>query len=167
MKIKVFKETLTAAMSKQLDEKRKLKERTSAGFVDEMTHLISLADMLLSQDEMRYGEDLTESEYNGLQITLSKNYAILKKPFTDEPAVYTEGRKNAIVAAKIECRSIYKQMLDKEYGIDDGQREAMYKFKHFCDDCPKNYDFTCSGADAKKCEEQKSKLLEGYSKTVE
>ena len=40
----------------------------------------------------------------------------------------------------------------------------VYQYIHFCDNCPKAYDFTCSGADSKKCEEVKAKLLEKIKK---
>lgn len=35
----------------------------------------------------------------------------------------------------------------------------IYQYMHFCDECNKAYDFTCSGANAKKCEVAKNKLL--------
>lgn len=40
--------------------------------------------------------------------------------------------------------------------------QKLYKYMHWCDDCPKAYDFTCSGADAKRCEEEKNKLFGGF-----
>lgn len=38
-------------------------------------------------------------------------------------------------------------------------QELLRQYKHFCDDCPKAYDFTCGGADAKKCDAIKQALL--------
>lgn len=37
--------------------------------------------------------------------------------------------------------------------------DILYQFFHWCDDCSKAYDFTCSGADASLCETKKNKLL--------
>lgn len=42
--------------------------------------------------------------------------------------------------------------------------EAYEKYVHFCDECPKAYDFTCSGADSLRCDKEKSKLLDGFFK---
>lgn len=36
---------------------------------------------------------------------------------------------------------------------------AVYDFMHYCDTCSKAYDFTCSGADTAKCEEDKQRIL--------
>lgn len=33
-------------------------------------------------------------------------------------------------------------------------KELQRQYEQFCNNCPKAYDFTCSGADAKACEEQ-------------
>ena len=38
-------------------------------------------------------------------------------------------------------------------------KEMLDKYMHFCDECHKAYDFTCSGLDAKKCEAEKNRLL--------
>ena len=38
-------------------------------------------------------------------------------------------------------------------------QEAIYDYLHFCDECPKAHDFTCSGADVNRCEKEKEKLL--------
>lgn len=37
--------------------------------------------------------------------------------------------------------------------------EVLDKLHHWCSSCPKAYDFTCSGRDAKKCNEQKEAFL--------
>lgn len=42
--------------------------------------------------------------------------------------------------------------------------ETYEKYVHFCDECPKAYDFTCSGADSLRCDKEKSKLLDGFFK---
>lgn len=42
---------------------------------------------------------------------------------------------------------------------DISREEARYRFEHFCDDCPKRADWSCSGADAEKCETEKQALL--------
>ncbi len=42
---------------------------------------------------------------------------------------------------------------------DNVLQELLRQYKHFCDDCPKAYDFTCSGADAKKCDAIKQALI--------
>ena len=39
------------------------------------------------------------------------------------------------------------------------KENLIRKYMQWCQDCPKAYDFTCSGASAKKCEEEKEKLL--------
>ena len=39
----------------------------------------------------------------------------------------------------------------------DAEKYRLYM--QWCNDCPKAYDFTCSGADVKKCEQEKQKLL--------
>lgn len=41
----------------------------------------------------------------------------------------------------------------------------IYKqYIHFCDECPKVYDFTCSGADSKRCEKEKASLIDEFFK---
>ena len=39
------------------------------------------------------------------------------------------------------------------------KKHSQTKYIHWCDDCPKAYDDTCSGADAVKCEAEKSQFL--------
>ena len=43
-------------------------------------------------------------------------------------------------------------------------QNLYYDYMHYCDECPKAHDFTCSGADAEKCEKEKEKLLEKIKK---
>lgn len=42
--------------------------------------------------------------------------------------------------------------------------EIYQKYVHFCDECPKAHDFTCSGADSLRCDKEKSKLVDGFFK---
>lgn len=53
-----------------------------------------------------------------------------------------------------------KNYCDKPRTLDETIRDAIYDYMHFCDECPKAYYFTCSGADAKKCEKEKNKLFD-------
>lgn len=39
------------------------------------------------------------------------------------------------------------------------KNEVLYKLHHWCDNCSKAYDFTCSGRDAKRCDELKDEFL--------
>lgn len=39
-------------------------------------------------------------------------------------------------------------------------KDLLNKYVHFCDDCPKAYDFTCSGSDAEKCGKEKQEILD-------
>lgn len=43
--------------------------------------------------------------------------------------------------------------------MTDEARNLQRQFRKWCDECPKAHDFTCSGADAKRCEAEKDKLL--------
>lgn len=52
------------------------------------------------------------------------------------------------------CPYCGSKMIDEQT-----EKEMVYKYLHWCDDCPKAYDFTCSGANAKKCEEARNKLI--------
>ena len=38
------------------------------------------------------------------------------------------------------------------------KNEVLYKLHHWCDNCSKAYDFTCSGRDAKRCDEYKDEF---------
>lgn len=38
-------------------------------------------------------------------------------------------------------------------------KELYGQYTQFCMECPKAYDFTCSGADSKRCEEKKAEIL--------
>ena len=40
-----------------------------------------------------------------------------------------------------------------------GRQYGFERFMQWCNECPKAHNFTCSGADAKKCEQEKQKLL--------
>lgn len=40
------------------------------------------------------------------------------------------------------------------------KQEAYRQYMHFCDDCPKAYDNTCSGSDSLQCEREKDALLQ-------
>ncbi len=40
--------------------------------------------------------------------------------------------------------------------------ETYEKYVHFCDECPKAYDFTCSGADSERCGKVKKSLLDEF-----
>jgi hypothetical protein len=49
-------------------------------------------------------------------------------------------------------------MKDKEIqNMQDTEKYRLYM--QWCNECPKAHNFTCSGADAKKCEQEKQKLL--------
>ena len=49
--------------------------------------------------------------------------------------------------------------------VTQEQIQKLYDdYMHYCEECPKAYDFTCSGADARKCEKEKKKLLEKIKK---
>ena len=37
--------------------------------------------------------------------------------------------------------------------------ELKRKYMQWCNDCPKAYDYTCSGADAKRCEAERKKRI--------
>ena len=53
----------------------------------------------------------------------------------------------------------------REYNNVSAEAAKAYeKYVHFCDECPKAYDFTCSGADSLRCDKEKSKLLDGFFK---
>lgn len=41
--------------------------------------------------------------------------------------------------------------------MEDTEKYRLYM--QWCNECPKAHDFTCSGVDAKKCEQEKQKLL--------
>ena len=41
----------------------------------------------------------------------------------------------------------------------DEVKELQRQYDQFCNDCPKAYDFTCSGANVKICEEKKNEIL--------
>ena len=56
---------------------------------------------------------------------------------------------------------LYKQDL-----IDD-IKENRRLYNQFCSDCPKAYDFTCSGINAINCEREKSKLLDAIKLDIE
>ena len=43
--------------------------------------------------------------------------------------------------------------------LTDEVKELQRQYEQFCNDCPKAYDFTCSGANAKVCEEKKNEIL--------
>lgn len=45
---------------------------------------------------------------------------------------------------------------------DVNRKEVCRKYIHWCDDCPKAYDFSCSGADMKKCTADKDKFLNDW-----
>lgn len=38
-------------------------------------------------------------------------------------------------------------------------KEVLKKLHHWCSNCPKAHDFTCSGKDAQRCNERKEELL--------
>ena len=38
-------------------------------------------------------------------------------------------------------------------------KDLQRQYEQFCNDCSKAYDFTCSGTNAKVCEEKKNKIL--------
>lgn len=42
--------------------------------------------------------------------------------------------------------------------MTDEAKELLRQYNQFCDECSKAHDFTCSGADAVKCNEKKRKL---------
>lgn len=42
----------------------------------------------------------------------------------------------------------------------DTAKELMRQYVQFCDRCPKAYDFTCSGENARECDEKKQALLD-------
>lgn len=44
-------------------------------------------------------------------------------------------------------------------------QEAYRQYMQFCDECSKAHDFTCSGADAAKCEAAKEELLKRANET--
>ena len=52
----------------------------------------------------------------------------------------------------LEWGSPFENMTDEAKGL-------RQQYLDFCNDCSKAYDFTCSGADAKSCNEEKKKLL--------
>lgn len=53
----------------------------------------------------------------------------------------------------------------REYNNVPAEAAKTYeKYVHFCDECPKAHDFTCSGADSLRCDKEKSKLLDGFFK---
>lgn len=43
--------------------------------------------------------------------------------------------------------------------MTDEAKELRRQYLQFCDGCTKAYDFTCSGADAEKCNKRKEELL--------
>lgn len=43
--------------------------------------------------------------------------------------------------------------------LTDEVKELQRQYEQFCNDCPKAYDFICSGANAKACEEKKNEIL--------
>lgn len=57
---------------------------------------------------------------------------------------------------------MYMQNMDV-YGayrnMTDEAKELYRRYKQWCDECPKAYDFTCSGASAERCRQEKRKLL--------
>ena len=53
-----------------------------------------------------------------------------------------------------------EKYIEKGKEIQNMQAAEKYRlYMQWCNECPKAYDFTCSGADAKKCEQEKQKLL--------
>lgn len=38
-------------------------------------------------------------------------------------------------------------------------KEALKKLHHWCSNCPKAHDFSCSGKDAQRCKERKEEFL--------
>ena len=49
---------------------------------------------------------------------------------------------------------------------DNTIQEIIFDYYHFCQECPKAYDFTCSGFDSNKCQEEKKKLLTKLKKLI-
>jgi hypothetical protein len=39
------------------------------------------------------------------------------------------------------------------------ETELIRLYLQFCDNCPKAYDFTCSGANIKECQKEKDKIV--------
>ena len=41
----------------------------------------------------------------------------------------------------------------------ESTQENYRKYTQWCQECPKAYDYTCSGADASRCEKEKQEFL--------
>lgn len=50
----------------------------------------------------------------------------------------------------------YIEKVKEIQSIQDAEKYRLYM--QWCDECPKAHNFTCSGADAKKCEQEKTKV---------
>ena len=48
----------------------------------------------------------------------------------------------------------------------DNIESSVKQILNRCNDCPKAYDFTCSGANASRCNEEKEKQLQILSKEI-
>ena len=45
-------------------------------------------------------------------------------------------------------------------------QNLYYDYMHYCEECPKAYDFTCSGADARKCEKEKENMKKFFRNKI-
>lgn len=56
-----------------------------------------------------------------------------------------------------ECEEKRIEKVNEIQSMTDAEKYRLYM--QWCNECPKAHEFTCSGADAKKCEQEKQKLL--------
>lgn len=106
MKIIEYKNKIEYTLTNRISAERNTNSETSQGFVDGLTHITKLAGKLLTDDEAKYGSELNVSEYNGLQVTLSKEFKSADN-VCPENSRYAEGWKNAAAYAKAVCEAIF------------------------------------------------------------
>ncbi|MBQ9298356.1 MAG: hypothetical protein IJ223_04945 [Clostridia bacterium] len=109
-------------------------------------------------NERIYEASIKYYDYDGLEVLFESSMSCFPDEYDHLSKWYEK--------VTVELNSKWKEYILKTY-FDEAKdklilehiKKLYCEYRYFCNECPKMYDFSCSGANASKCQIKKDKIL--------